>query len=711
MLTLAGSLQVGSFTLFRDVVYRDGVRSFSPLFYALPAAPRLARDADGAPLFDFLWYHTPPGAGGEAPGGGGLVTLTVELAPNEEEKAELAAAVTAALAAEGLAAPEIRSVPFRAGTVDLAFAGETGEGGDFASRVAGSGPAHLAGGQRATFAVDLSRDGATLLAQALAGSHDLHNLLWARYDLVFDHRLDDVELRVWCDARRAQETAAARRAAGPLDPARLRETLIAERTAGVELLAERPLAEDERAALETLGHELLDAALADAFPPAAEGDAPPASGGVELEARLNHTFRQTFPAAQHAVLAGFVRLDGTPEQLAARVRRIDLDGGFFRIMEVQVHCLADFAAGPIETVWVRLDYDATGPTGRVRRSGELVFRAGAPPAQSFRTDLATPDQRAFRYEVEVFYAGNAEPTRIAYPATEGTAIVLDLDRLGVLRVEAGLRDVPLERVRAAVLELEYPPLGLSHTLILDGERPAGVWQAVVREAPGEYAYRVSWLTADGRRLESERQTTRRPTLALDAPASLLETASVRLVAAGDFAGLAQIVVDLETPTETDTGGEVYSAQYAFTKAGETKVWEPPVADRAGFRYRVRFTFVDAGGGVRALDWQEDDRPVLVVRDVLRFEVAVVPRLLDLGGALAMALLALEHRDEAAGLHETTTLVLRDREAEARWAFRLAAPDRHTYRYQLTLIPKQGPRTVTPWQEAEAGVLVLPRAAG
>jgi hypothetical protein len=95
----------------------------------------------------------------------------------------------------------------------------------------------------------------------------------------------------------------------------------------------------------------------------------------------------------------------------------------------------------------------------------------------------------------------------------------------------------------------------------------------------------------------------------------------------------------------------------------------------------------------------------VVRDLLRFDLLVIPRHLDLGGSLSLALLALEFEDAAAALAEQTTLVLKDRGEEPRWSFRLAAPDRHRYRYQLTLVAGST-RTATPWQEAEDAILVL-----
>jgi len=732
MLTLADSLRVEPFTLFRDVVYRDGQRSYTPRFYALPDAPRLARDERGGPAFDFLWYRAPPGgsAGAVAPPvSGGLVTLTVELAPSPEERATLAAAVVQALPALASPGPspstavEILSMPFAAGTVALAFAGETAGGdiaGDFAARIAGSGPARFSGTERATFSVELTAEGAALLSQAIDAGQDLFH---ARYDLGFEIRLDDVELRIWCDARRSYDALAAGLAAGPLELPRLYPTLAVQHLAGVELTTPRPLAPEHEAALRKLGEDLLTAALGSAFFNAAGTGGTGAALGAgalrpfapEIEATLNHTFSESFPAEQRAVLEGTIRLDKA--ELGDRLRRIDLDGGFFRILEVKIYCTVDFANDLIETVKARLDYDATGSSGRVQTSGEYLFREGSTVA-TFRTALAAPEERKVSCEVEIFYragavnsagngAGNREPRRIAYPAVDGTAIVLDLDRLGVLTAAVALRDVPLARVRSAVVELEYPPDALSGRLILDGERAAGVWQAAVRdETAGPWRYRVSWLTADDRRVEEDWQTApvssqlgSGSVVPLDAPRELLATARVMVVAAGDFSDLAQVVVDLAA----ESGGQAYQTQMAFAQPGESRVWAPPVADRAAFRYRARRTLVYADGGVRALDWTDEDAPVLVVRDLLRVDVQVIARLLEIGNqtAYAFALLALEHGDAKA------TLVLRDPAAGARWSFRLAAPaDPASYRWQLTLVPAQGPRVELPWQETDSAVLVL-----
>ncbi|MGH8531188.1 MAG: hypothetical protein ACREV1_00310 [Gammaproteobacteria bacterium] len=712
MLTLANSLKLGAYTVYRDKVFRAGQSAYTATFFALPDAPRLAMDSSGLPEFDFLWYRMPPGGTGDGTTAGGLVTLTTELGIAPEERSVLETGIREALANEALPDLQMLPVPFKAGSVALAFAGESGERGELATMIAGKGPARFSGSERASFAVELSADGAALLWQTLEAGLDLFHI---RYDLVFEHRLTDVELRLWCDARRSHEALVLRSASGPLDGTELRQTLKAQSLAGYELIAEQPLTGEHRAALDRLAENLLESALSDAFL-SLEPDASAEALGVfpaqrrtatlrpfdpAIEARLNFKVSESFPSEQHAVLEAVLDLGGGREVWADRVRLIDLDGGFFRVHEVKIFCTVDFTQDLIDAVKLWVFYHEAGRWGRVERTGEYLFRAGAQVA-TFRTELADPDKRRCRYAADVYYRGSPEPQRFDYPSAEGNILVLDLDGLGALRVSVELRDVPFDVIRKVIVDLEYQPKGLSHRLILDGEQPAGVWQAVIRDTRAPYRYRVAWLTHDERRLEGEWQESSQPALFLDAPRDLVQTAQVRLVAAGDFSHLAQIIIDLRTVPDNSAD----QTQFAFTRAGEGRVWEPRVADRTSFRYQARHTLIYQSGHIRELDWTNEERPVLIVRDWLRFEVRVLPRLLDLGATIKLALLGLEYKDEAEGISEQATLVLRERTEEPVWSFNLGALDRRRYRYRLTLVPAEGSRIEIPWQETQDALLVL-----
>ena len=694
MLTLSESLRLDRFTVYRDVVVAEGQRSYSSRFYVLPDAPRLATDDTGRPEFDFVWYRQPAGAAAVAAGAGGIVTITVELGPSGAERAALAAAIRAALPAEPLPSIEIMPVPFVDGTVELTFAGE--RAGELAT-TAGPVPARLQGSQRATFIVELSRDGAGLLRQAVDAGHDLFH---ARYELTFSHRLDGVDLRVWCDGRRAHEVAVAATQTGNSDLESLTSTLVDQHAAGVELVARRQLPDEYRAALDALGQRLITATLAATlFEPSADGAARSVRPySAATEATLNHTFTQSQPVLQHAVLQDVLRLGHTVEQLGDRVRTVELGRGFFAVLEVSVLCTVDFTIGHIEVVHVVVEYDAMGGAGRVHRTGEFIFRDGTGP-QTFRTELAAPESRAVRWHALVHYRGDPVPVIVDQPPVETTVIVLDLDGSGVLEVSAELRDVPFDSVTGATVELQHPSTGHTGTLVLDAANPADTWTVVVRERPQPVRYRVTWHGTDGRSSVQEWAPAPARSLWLDAPAALRRGPAVELVAAGDFSALAQLVVELRSAD----GAPVES--FAFTAAGQGAVWSSTGVDPARLRYQSRQVLVYADGSRDELDWVDRDAPVLVVGDLLRFEVLVEPRLLDLGGGLRLALLELAPGADGAD-GQSETLVLRDRTVPQRWSFRMSEPGSHDYRYQLTLVPSGGDRIVVAWRTARDGILVL-----
>jgi len=690
MLTLVDQLRIDDFTVYRDVINDGGTRSYSSTFYAIADAPRLARDGDG-PAFDFLWYRSPP-TSEAVPDAGGVVTVTVELGPTADEREDLVSAIRAKV--EPLPTdPIVAVVPFHGGSVELTFAGDAGDDGGDLATLAPRVPASLLGNQRATFVVPLTGVGAGLLWQALEAGTDLFH---ARYELLFTYRLDDVSLRVWCDSRRAHDLASAQAAAGVLDVPALTATLIRERVGGVELMSTRMVGDAQRSALEDIGSRLLAAAIAATMVDATPSGAPARvrTYSPSMDSSLNLTFEESRPVEGRVVSEDMLRIAMSVDELGDHVRLVEPEGGFFRILEVKVVCTVNFEDSPVESVRVVVSYEAPGDTA-VHRSTEFVFRAGVGP-QTFRTDLATPDQRAVSYEVEMFYRDGGPPLTMSHPARETELIVLDLDGTGVLQVDVALRDVPADADLTATVELGHEPSGSTATFVLDGSHPSAVWTAVTRDRTGPYRYRVIWSAPDGRQVATDWVESHRTEIELDAPPSFRPAGDVHVVAAGAFENVAELMVELRTVDPTPT-------TLRFTVPGQMEVWHPTSAPPTG-AYEVRQWIIYTDGARSELPWEHHDTPVLVVGDLLRFGVVVTPRLLDIGGQVRLATVELVS-DAADGSEARSTLVFRDAESQT-WSFRMPSPDRHTYSYRLTLVHTDGSRELGAWRPAESGVLVL-----
>ena len=636
-----------------------------------------------------------------------MLTVTVTLAPDPAGLPDLRKAIAVAANLASTDAVELLPIPFVSGTVTLSFAAETANG-DFAGKVAGNGPASLTGSGNATFAIELTQDGAALLATALQKGLDILNV---RYDLIFEYHLDAIKLRVWCDLSAASQTVAARLAAGSLSVVQIRELLVANSLAGIEITTEADVKADE-IQLKQTATQLLETMLANSMGGlhdaksgvSTNGQVSNAGGAaprpVAMSENFNHTFTESVTAGQAVGLSASLALSCSDAELAERLLQLDVSGAM-KPLQITAICSVDLSVGLVASVHLWIAYNAKTEEGvTIDQSEDFLFKPGS-TQWVFRVN-ATLGQRSYKYRATVYYR-DGSTSEIAESTSDATLLVLDVDGLGVLDVAVSLGDVPMASVKSAAVALEYPPKQLGVTLLLDGTNASQKWQAVVGERDAApYRYRTSWLTTDGRRIADDWREGTARRLFLDAPRGLDASLTIQAIAAGDFSQLAQLILDLRTCPAPDAE----TAQHSFGHAGESFTWKPKAAPGDVLRYQARRTMVQQDGGIRVLDWTDETAPVLVVRDVLRFDVQIVPRLLDLGGAWTLAVLDFNYEDDSASIHEQDSIVLHDKSVEARWNFRVASPDRHKYRYRLNLVGKDGAKQVNPWQETDSEVLVL-----
>ena len=717
MLTLADRLQIGALTVYRDVQRSAaGHRHYTSVFYPVPLAPRVTLDAQGQPSLYLLWYRVPAATAAsspQTPKGGGILTLVVELSLTHEEEEQIKERIASQLPDVAKDTIELRALPVLDGSVSLSVAGEPAaspsdagahsaleEGNELTLQTAGAGPASLTGAQRATFLVELSQDGAALVWQALQkGACVLHT----RYELRVEHRLDCVQLRLWCDVQKVWPAARAAAARGRVPTAaQLAAQLREQQLTGYELVSPVALPPAHVAQLEALAQQLIEAALHDvcltlqdtAEPRGTRAESDLAS----LALVLNHTYTESYSAVHTETIATLLRPQLAPQQLEQHVCRVDLQNGAFQILQLQVICCAEFGPGLVSAVHVRLDYDETGPAGRVQRSAEFLFHDGHTMGQ-FRIDLAAPDKNQYRCTARVFYDGSPEPTQLMFPPRSDGVLILNLAQLGVLQVHAALGDVPWNIVKAVRIELALADPDVSQTYILDAATPTALWRVVVRsEVLPPYRYRVTWIFHDDHREESAWQASEAPRLYVGPPPNLGRAAHVMVLAAGDFSALSQAVVTLRAADHEET--------YSFTAAGQSYTFRPTRTDDGQLQYRAQLSLIYRDGSTAVLPDTDEDRPVFVVRDALRFDVQVVSRLLDVGGTLSLAIVTLEALDSAGTPSQRKSVTFTQRDEAARWSFRIPAPDQHRYRYQLTLIPKVGPRSTSDWHTGTEEVLVL-----
>jgi hypothetical protein len=179
MITVENPLSVNGVVLFRD-------GSDADLFWVLPTTTKLAARADGTSSFTLLEYRTADGKGG------GFAELELELTVPGG----------AALAAQtGRENARIAPVSFRSGTVSLLSV--SGQDDSLVESVLGASSAPLFAPFHTVFALDVTEQGAALLAQSatmptlpigavyeltfLAQTPALHAHVTMDYQRMYDH--------------------------------------------------------------------------------------------------------------------------------------------------------------------------------------------------------------------------------------------------------------------------------------------------------------------------------------------------------------------------------------------------------------------------------------------------------------------------------------------------------------------------------------------
>lgn len=776
MITLNGQREISGCQ-----VYRDDADVLA--WYVMPQTPRVASDENGKAMLSLAWYRRDVSQLTEAERktrlGGGLLSLTVELAATDEQLEEIREAIAADPRVQRRAArlhPEVAetpaqlaralklgTVPIKDGLVTLAVLGETSaEGGamaagsEFVSSLVGVGRVSMVGRQRASFMAKLSQDGAVLLWEML--ERDL-SALRVGYDLAFDHRLDAVRMSVWCDVEKSYHAVqnqwqvlndnaswsekhsggshrytfshderidAGDRVFSVTEAAQAAKvTIIPE--AGADVVSAEMTEELIRS-----GNEMIRDFIAATFlqwNPGAEAqrDEQPelqtelaVQNGKEyghhkieyynlkqwdesMKGTLDYHF--TSKAVVQGRLGPNANLTGVLQGRSADEFRaqIELDADWYKYLDVQLLCTSDFDQDPVDLVKAHLEYSGRGSQGQVHEVQDYAFRKDTPP-QQFLAFLADPQRKSYDYEYQVFYRGT-DRTYTVRGTTDETILVLDTDRMGVLRVDVLLGLVDWATIRSVFVRMWYG--GGSDRrqteFTLDEKNQRFLWNQVIARAIDEpYHYQVTFVDKSNQRIVLDPESSRSEQLILNQP--LQESLDVAIVPAGSFGegGMLSKVLVAMRYIDGD-----YTVDDIFTLSGEndSRVWSVPLLhkDRRDYEYQTTVFYSD--GVTREDGWQRSDKSVLALGDPFGFRVQISPYLLK-NGDFAFGTLHLQFHDPEAQIRVEKTLEITDFTKPLFWRFRLGAPNRHTYSHQLTLFTAGGDEIALPAAEADKEVLVL-----
>jgi hypothetical protein len=228
-------------------------------------------------------------------------------------------------------------------------------------------------------------------------------------------------------------------------------------------------------------------------------------------------------------------------------------------------------------------------SGNISQIKDFVFNKGTGP-QRFSTYLAGLDQKTYDYEIEIFYKGSSLNYK-ERGRTDETILVLDTDRLGVLRVDVQMGLIDWARIKQVLVKMSYGAGAdrKESQFALDAQHQSARWTEVIAAAvTSPYTYQVTYVDANGQHIELPPDTSRSNTLVLKQP--LEEDLVVAIVPAGSF-GATGLLQRVTVAVRWGSGAQLHRQRCFQLASGPTRSRE--------CRWSTRTSDLRSGDGIIA----------------------------------------------------------------------------------------------------------------
>ncbi len=706
------------------------------VFYALPQSPRF-RMQNGQPVVKEIIYRLPiPRADGKR--GGGYVMFDTELAVPDDKLAKLKQILDTRVREEhqrrrlpGTPPPaQFGTMTFTKGTVRLLLEKD----GVIIEKVTSAGKSSLYGTNVATFAVELTPEGAAVFDAAMKGQGA--SLVSVVYDLNFWVKLPPLTAEVWFNASKFYsfyQTIDTDWSVWGEDSYRetVREKFLESQSGGTNINFDftLPDAEQDRKlkdkirdwAQRTL-EDMVEKAMIESIAPVPE-DKRKAPDGIEDVTRdikvtkaksFRHTFKENGAAEWNLVpqgnlgsVAGMKDGQGRPLRWEDFSILVDADHPFFRTLNITIQTNADFARLNLFSIEVKVRYRA----GTVNKVQEFRFLKPDDVAK-FETFIEN-DVRKYTYSYQVNYKGSAQAYQSPEITTDETQLTINVDDLGCLIVDIKPGDINFDQVAQALLTMQYEDAGVprfEQQFVITKDRPVHQLRKVIMQPWRKpYTYQLKYFMQGGQEYNLKPATGLTPDLFISDPFSGTKTVAIRAMGNLDT-DIDTIFADLTYRDEVNSYTQTKSVALSKTRPFED--WSFPAIDPAGGK--VAYT-----GSIKFKTGQFETIPetttaqntVLIgkrVEDVLSVEV--LPDLLDFT-LIALARVSLKYEDPANGINVQKDLIFRPAARNpATWTVELKDKNRRQYQWRAQYFMAAGgsPRT-TDWKTTSEPTLVLEMA--
>jgi len=760
MLSVPAHSVIGDLTIYADDT--DFWR-----FYPVPFAPRIRTDEHGEPVFLLITYalsEQERTAHPELPSGGGYLSFDTMFEATEASLAAARTTLQAEVNAEwerlrtgteperarrgvaGSTQPpdvEFGTPTWTAGTVKL---DATQSDRLVSARIAAGVPSLLAG-NIASFNLDLTPDGADLMARSLTGEPSEATPLQVAYDLTFWARLPAAHIHMQVDSEKMHDYVHKQVVSRGIDLGQCttydydhsditEESLVLSGAVTVQIdTGSGSLPDDVVSELRGYAFETLKQVVQSTFfQPAAQGAPPPQlppPGSVNpaisrfrpwsdpvLEVRelntqtmsvsldLEQSSVVAWPIHPRATLTGLVGDDR--DQRARHVKRVALTDPFFADLQVAIDVFTEFEA--VDHVEVQLEHDGTDGNGNPRHVATTLTFA-QPQTQQWSIPLFG-DQPSYRYRHRVVLHGGQVGPFTDWTASDGRRLVITLPTPGVVKAEVMAGNIDFDQLVAGVqVTFGYadPDHGVARderTVVLTKHSPTGSYShqiGIAQQAPLQYRVRFDLLTGDVVQDDQWRTVSGTQVLINQPAESVLR---VNLLPSGNgWADVSAVMVDLR---HTDADGRVVADTIALNSLDQFRTWQVYLKDRTARAYQYRWTASFKNGDLASQGWRDNPGdpvlPVPVERSGV--DVVVVPDAIDFALCPLTEVTLRWLGGPVNGAAHQTTLLFRDRQPQT-WHVEVPDGTPTSLAWTVTQFPRDRDPVVLPERTESDPVVVLP----
>jgi hypothetical protein len=701
------------------------------LFYALPQSPRF-RLQNGIPVFKEIIYRLVI----DRPGGkkgGGYVMFDTELAVDESKLTKLKKILGDRVADEhrrrrlpGAPPPaELGTLTFTRGKVNLLLEKD----GVLIEKVMGAGKPSLYGNNVATFAVELTPEGAAVFEAAMQGKGA--SMVSVVYDLYFWVKLPPLKAEVWFNATQFYSFYQSVDTDWHLwseDSYRetMREKFIESQSGGTKIDFDFTLPDAEqdkklkdkiRDWAETTLEKMVEKGMIESIAPVPE-DKRKVPEGIEdvtrdIKTTKAKSFRQTFrengaaewnlvPQGNLGTLTDMKDPQGKPLQWKDFSIMVDADHPFFRTLSVTIQTNADFARLNLFSIEAKVRYQV----GQVNKVQE--FRFTKPDDVGKFETFVENNVRKYKYSYQVNYKGVSQAFQSPEIETDETQLTINVDDLGCLIVDIKPGDINFEQVKQALLTMQYEDAGVpkfEQQFVITKEKPEHQFRKVIMQPWRKpYSYQLKYFMDDGKEFTVKPATGLTPDLFISDPFTGTKTVSIR--AMGDLENeIDTIFGDFKYLDDANTYTKTTSI--ALNKGNPFLDWSFPAIDPASGK-------VFYSGNIRYKNGQVEEIPdsdttkdtILIgkkVEDTL--DVEVLADLLDFS-VIRLAKVSLRYEDAANSVSKQADNVFKQgSNTSFRWSVELKDKKKREYKWRAEYFLTNG-RKSTDWTTTSEPTLVL-----